>query len=370
MSVLLGRDVPELVKIGLTVQGPIKSLVMATTTRAIWKDRDGHCWTSSEEQVREQVRPSRLRREELILLFARVGVPKEILTDQGSNVTSRLLEELYRLLHVPQASTGFSPFELVYGRQVRGPLDILKETWEAPSQGSDESIVSYVLSVQERLAKMTELVKENLAQAQVEQKQWYDQNAREREFKDGDQKVTPVTYEVNMHDKRNNKRIFHVNMLKEWNMPTTVCLWTEEVNEEGEKEIPLWEGNKENGEMKVGKMVGTEQLRQLRGLHKDFTDVIKNTPGRTNLVVHSIETNGPPTRLPPYRLPYCYQNSVKEELEEMLKHGVIEHSNSPWASPIVLVKKKDGSLRICVEFQQINGVTRQDARTLCRGSTS
>ena len=177
--------------------------------------------------------------EELIPLFARVGVPREILTDQGSNFTSRLLEELYRLLHVrpirtspyhpqtdglverfngtlkamlrkvataegqdwdkwlpyvlfayrevPQASTGFSPFELVYGRQVRGPLDILKETWEAPSQGSDESIVSYVLSVQERLAKMTELVKKNLAQAQVEQKQWYDQNARERVFKDGDQ---------------------------------------------------------------------------------------------------------------------------------------------------------------------------------------
>ena len=147
---------------------------------------------------------------------------------------------------------------------MRGPLDILKETWEAPSQGSDESIVSYVLSVQEKLAKMTELVKENLARAQVEQKQWYDQNAREREFKDGDQvlvllptstsklmaswqgpygitkKVIPVTYEVNMHNKR-KKRIFHVNMLKEWNMPTTVCLWTEEVNEEGEKEIPLWE---------------------------------------------------------------------------------------------------------------------------------
>ena len=61
-----------------------------------------------------------------------------------------------------------------------------------------------------------------------------------------------------MHDKR-KKRIFHVNMLKEWNMPTTVCLWTEEMNEEGEEEIPLWERNKENGEMKVGKMVGIDR---------------------------------------------------------------------------------------------------------------
>ncbi|KAL5516832.1 hypothetical protein EMCRGX_G002255 [Ephydatia muelleri] len=363
--------------------------------------------------------------EELIPLFARVGVPREILTDQGSNFTSRLLEELYRLLHVrpirtspyhpqtdglverfngtlkamlrkvataegqdwdkwlpyvlfayrevPQASTGFSPFELVYGRQVRGPLDILKETWEAPSQGSDESIVSYVLSVQERLAKSDGIGEEEpgagSSRAEAVVRPTCKRTSVQR-WRPGagitTDKVTPVTYEVNMHDKRKKKRIFHVNMLKEWNMPTTVCLWTEEVNEEGEEEIPLWERNKENGEMKVGKMVGTEQLRQLHDLHKDFADVIRNTPGRTNLAVHSIETNGPPTRLPPYRLPYCYRDSVKEELEEMLKHGVIERSNSPWASPMVLVKKKDGSLRVCVDFRRLNGVTRQDAYPMPR----
>ena len=56
-------------------------------------------------------------------------------------------------------------------------------------------------------------------------------------------KVTPFTYEVNMHDKR--KKIFHANMLKVWNMPTMVCPWMEEVNEEGKEEIPLWERNKE-----------------------------------------------------------------------------------------------------------------------------
>ena len=118
--------------------------------------------------------------EELVKLFARVGVPGEILTDQGSNFLSQLLTEVYHLLHVkpirtspyhpqtdglverfnqtlknmlrraakdsgkdwdrlipyllfayrevPQASTGFSPFELLYGRQVRGPLDILRES--------------------------------------------------------------------------------------------------------------------------------------------------------------------------------------------------------------------------------------------------
>lgn len=118
--------------------------------------------------------------EELVAVFSRVGVPREILTDQGSNFTFQLLSELYRLLHihpirtspyhpqtdglverfnqtlksmlrktartegkdwdkllpyllfayreVPQASTGFSPFELLYGRPIRGPLDIFRES--------------------------------------------------------------------------------------------------------------------------------------------------------------------------------------------------------------------------------------------------
>ena len=157
----------------------------------------------------------------LISLFSRMGVPKEILTDQGTNFASKLLAELYRLLHVkavktspyhpqtdglverfnrtlkgmlrktvdkegkdwdkllpyvlfayrevPQSSTGFFPLELIYGRAVRGPLDILRESWEA-GEKSDESIVSHILSVQEKLTKMTELASENTARAKAQQK--------------------------------------------------------------------------------------------------------------------------------------------------------------------------------------------------------
>ena len=176
--------------------------------------------------------------EELVKLFARVGVPSEILTDQGSNFVSQLLAEVYHLLHikpirttpyhpqtdglverfnqtlkamlrrtareegkdwdkllpyllfayreVPQSSTGFSPFELLYGRPVRGPLDVLREEW-ASSKWSSESVVSYVLLVRERLSKMTELVQKNLSKAQQQQKRWYDSNARSHEFNPGDQ---------------------------------------------------------------------------------------------------------------------------------------------------------------------------------------
>ena len=79
-------------------------------------------------------------------------------------------------------STGFSPFELVYGWPVRGPLDVLKEAWEA-KEDTEERVVSSVLTTQERLQKMKKLVADNLEKAQQEQKRW---KARSQEFSTGD----------------------------------------------------------------------------------------------------------------------------------------------------------------------------------------
>lgn len=63
---------------------------------------------------------------------------------------------LFAYREVAQSSTGFSPFELLYGRAVRGPLDVLKESWEAEKR-SNESVV-YIITIRERMEIMMELV--------------------------------------------------------------------------------------------------------------------------------------------------------------------------------------------------------------------
>ena len=83
-------------------------------------------------------------------------------------------------------STGFPSFELLYGRHVRGPLDVIHESWIAGNH-ADESVVSHVLTMRERLEIMADIVKHNLETVQEIQKRWYDKNARERIFQQGDQ---------------------------------------------------------------------------------------------------------------------------------------------------------------------------------------
>jgi hypothetical protein len=229
----------------------------------------------------------------LIQLFSRVGFPKSIVTDQGSNFMSELLKQVYKLLgitgvrttpyhpqtdglterfnqtlkqmlrkfvvdksddwdqwlpyllfayrEVPQASTGFSPFELLYGREVRGPLVLLKDMWKGEQDSvSTTPIVDYVVQMREKLEAMGTLAQEHIAEAQKLQRTWYDQKARTRNFEPGTQvlvmlptdaskltakwqgpfevlrKLGPVTYEVATPGQRRAKWTLHVNLLKEW----------------------------------------------------------------------------------------------------------------------------------------------------------
>eukprot|EP00731_Ephydatia_muelleri_P025204 Em0017g287a len=85
-------------------------------------------------------------------------------------------------------------------------------------------------------------------------------------------------------------------------------------------------------------------------------------PRSYKVLQHRIDTgNAQPVHLPPRRIPHARREELKEMLRDMLDKNAIEHSDSPWSSPIVLVKKKDGTTRFCVDYRKVNEVTRKDA---------
>ena len=73
-----------------------------------------------------------------------------------------------------------------------------------------------------------------------------------------------------------------------------------------------------------------------------------------------------PIHLPPRRLPITKQEVEHAEVQKMLDRGVIEPCQSSWARPVVLVTKKDGSTRFCMDYRKVNDITRKDAYPLPR----
>ena len=62
-----------------------------------------------------------------------------------------------------------------------------------------------------------------------------------------------------------------------------------------------------------------------------------------------------------YRIPIIHQVEVQKQIDQMLKEGIISLSSSPYHSPIVLVKKKDGTVRLCIDYRALNKVTQGDS---------
>ena len=102
----------------------------------------------------------------------------------------------------------------------------------------------------------------------------------------------------------------------------------------------------------------------------EYEDVFASGPedfGRTGKTTHTIDTgDAHPIRQAVRRIPPHRREETRKLLDDMLKRDVIAPSRSPWASPIVLVKKKDGSLRFCVDYRKVNEVTRKDAYPIPR----
>ncbi|XP_039350382.1 uncharacterized protein LOC120374581 [Mauremys reevesii] len=376
---------------------------------------------------------------ELVKVFARVGLPREILTDQGTNFTSRLLQQVCELLgikqlrtsvyhpqtdglverfnrtlkemlrrfpqedlrrwdqllpplllavrEVPQSSTKFSPFELLYGRRPRGLLDLMRETWEqapSPAQG----LLKYVLQLQERLKQAGALAQENLKAAQDTQAQTYNRDAQTRDFHPGDRvllllpsseskilarwqrpyevvrKVGPVNYEINQPDRKKKTQRYHVNLLKPWRECEGLLINPYPPEPELGPQVAHTE---DPGEPQLGETLTDDQLKQTRCLLQAFSRTFTGQLGYTTLVYHRIQTEpGVVIRGATRPLPYHRRQVVEEEVRAMLDLGVIEPSQSEWRSPVVLVPKPDGSQRFCIDFRRVNAISKFDAYPMPR----
>jgi hypothetical protein len=110
-----------------------------------------------------------------------------------------------------------------------------------------------------------------------------------------------------------------------------------------------------------------QELEELLAKYEDIFAVDSEDHGRTNKVYHRIDTgDARPIRQPPRWLPQAKQAEVSEMLDDMQRRRVIKESDSPWSTPVVLVRKKNGELRFCVDYRKLNDVTKKDCFPLSR----
>ena len=119
-----------------------------------------------------------------------------------------------------------------------------------------------------------------------------------------------------------------------------------------------------SGQLKFGNACnkkGKSKLKELLLQYHDIFALCDKELGETDIVTHSIDTGtSPPVKSTPRRLPYALRKELEEEIETLLQTGCVEPSASPYSSPLVLVRKKTGGLRVCVDYRALNQNTVAD----------
>ena len=384
----------------------------------------------------------------LVSVWSRFGFPEEIQSDQGSDFMSELMQVFLTEFHisqikssivhpqsqgaierfhatlknmlralsdrfpdnwdsalpwvlfayreVPVETLGFSPFELLFARSVKGPLSLVKQAWLSDDEleKAKPNVIEFVLDTRNRLRDAIAMANEHAAGERKKAKAWYDRNARSRSFEVGQkvlvllpvhgkglqakyygpyevmEKIGNVDYLVATHDRRKTRRICHVNLLKPYlerdakNFPppdvthVAVVETGDEVNNGIEDPTdPL-------------RHLNEDQKLSMQTLLSEFKDIFSDVPGQTTLIEHNItlQADAKPFHCSPYRLSPDKTEFVKQELVDLKRLGIITDAppESPWAAPIVVVRKADGGWRLCTDFRRLNQVTVPDPYPLPR----
>ena len=106
-----------------------------------------------------------------------------------------------------------------------------------------------------------------------------------------------------------------------------------------------------------------EKQADLMKMFSRYPALFQQRPGKTTVLEHTIHLRDGafPIRQQPYRIPERLVDALRKEIQAILDLDVIERSISEWSSPIVIVPKKDSSLRVCLDFQRLNAISHSDA---------
>ena len=389
----------------------------------------------------------------LTKFFTTYGFPDVIQSDQGSNFTSRLFKEVMKELKVKhykssayhpesqgalerfhqtlktmlkmycqdtdkswdegihlvlfaarevvQDSLGFSPFQLVFGHSVRGPLKLLKDKLLQEGKACT-NVLTYVMEMNERLLKVRELAGQHLLKSQKAMKEQFDLDAVRREFQPGDKvlvllplekqpwsakfqgpyevlkRKSELNYVIKTPDRRKQTQLCHINMLKRFisrdidpeQRDINVVNCVEAVqDQEGTVGVPVKLGNSEV----LGKL--EEKLNHIeipvkigmKELILEYSELFPDVPSRTVAGVHDVEVGeAQAIKQHPYRLSPEKLKCLDEEVSYLLKNDLIERSRSNWSSPCLLVPKPDGTFRMCTDYRKLNAITKTDTYPLPR----
>ena len=314
---------------------------------------------------------------------------------------------LFAVRECPQESLGYSPFQLLYGRQIRGPLKQLKDKLLTPDSSPKQTVSQYLNHLKVTLARVRKLALENFARSQKKMKTLYDLKSQVRKFNPGDKvllflpvhgqplrskysgpyvvshSLNKCNYVVHTPDRRKDTQLVHLNLMKPYID-----------REEQEHKPPLKPvgtfnsdvspGSHDNFEVEIPSPLSSNQdilenisdyvshlplskRNDLVSIFKQFPRVTEDVPGYCDHTLHNIELINPevrPIKQQPYRLNPERYAAMKEEVDYLIRHGLAEPSNSPWASPCLLVPKPNGAFRLCTDYRKVNKVTVPDSYPL------
>ncbi len=298
--------------------------------------------------------------------------------DKGIDWADFLPMALFTIRQVPNRSTGFSPHELVFGRKMVGPLDVLYSGW-VEREYDELDVCEWVSQLQEKLDLLHDLASAHELDVIEKRAESFDKNKAEREFQKDDevllrvpglkaalsaswegpyvvtQKVSRVTYRIRRTDSE-HVRIAHINNLKRYCVGEDMKLVAGiSVVAEEDVEMEKWVDRQVLGSALCDGYCEEEMGRCLDAHSECFS----NKPGlcvkgvcKINLIENAKVVN-----IPPRNIPVRIKESVEAEIRKLLANGIIEPSDSEWCSPIVPVRKKDGSVRLCVDYRELNKVT-------------